>query len=197
MPRIGGSGSCGFVRPTNFTEAEARVLWENAILAPPAWHLPHGWNVSAVGYAVPPIPEGAELKALIGRRWQMLPVHKRELPENVPRRSIWLLRLQRERQAELREFAGPHVGRYNVVGRRVWWQNWEVDDVLWDHGYVPPPARRPATSARSAPTQTMSWSSSSDGRSTARSAPYPPPAWRSTAVVIHDAKGSSSAPPAA
>jgi hypothetical protein len=35
-------GSGGFVRPTNFTEAEARVLWENAILVQPAWHLPHG-----------------------------------------------------------------------------------------------------------------------------------------------------------
>jgi hypothetical protein len=55
-----GSGSGGFVRPTNFTEAEAWVLWENTILVPPAWHLPHGWHVSVAGYAVPPIPEGAE-----------------------------------------------------------------------------------------------------------------------------------------
>jgi hypothetical protein len=149
------------------------------------------------GYAVPPIPEGAELKALIGRRWQMLLVHERELPENAPRRGIWLLRLQREWHAELGEFADPHVGRYNVVGWRVWWQNWEVDDVLREHGYIPPPARHPATSARSAPTQRMSWSSSLDGRSAVRFVPYPPPARCSIAVVIHDAKGSSSAPPAA
>jgi hypothetical protein len=45
------------------------LLWENAILVPPAWHLPHGWNVSMDGYAVPPIPDGAELEGLIGRRW--------------------------------------------------------------------------------------------------------------------------------
>jgi hypothetical protein len=32
MPRKGVSGSAGYIRPTNFTEAEARVLWENAIL---------------------------------------------------------------------------------------------------------------------------------------------------------------------
>jgi hypothetical protein len=117
MPRKGVSG--GFGRPTNFTEVEARVLWENAILIPPAWHLPHGWNVSMAGYAVPPISDGAELKALIGRRWQMLPLHERELPENAPREGIWLPRLQRERHAELREFVGPHIGRYNVIGRRV------------------------------------------------------------------------------
>jgi hypothetical protein len=56
MVHNGGSGGGGFVHPTNFTEAEARALWENAILVPPAWHLPHGWHVSAAGYAVPPIP---------------------------------------------------------------------------------------------------------------------------------------------
>jgi hypothetical protein len=165
MLRKGVSGSDGFVRPTNFTEAEARVLWENAILVPPVWHLPHGWNVSVAGYTAPLIPEGAELKALIARRWQILPMHERELPENAPHQGIWLPRL---RQDELAEFVGPHVGRYNVDGQRVWWQNRDVDDVLREHGYVPPPTRRPSTSARSAPTQTMSWSSFSDGRSAAR-----------------------------
>jgi hypothetical protein len=39
-----------------FTEVEVRVLWENVILVPPVWHLQHGWNVSAAGYAVPSIP---------------------------------------------------------------------------------------------------------------------------------------------
>jgi hypothetical protein len=130
MAHAGGSGSSGFVRPTNFTKADARVLWENVILVPPAWHLPHGWHVSAAGYAVPPISEGTELDDLIGRRWQMLPLHERELPENAPRCGIWLPRLQRERQDELCESVGPYVGRYNVVGRRAWWQNWDVDDVL-------------------------------------------------------------------
>jgi hypothetical protein len=60
----------------------------------------------------------------------MLPMHERDLPENAPRRGIWLARLQRERQEELGEFAMPYVGRYNVVGRRAWWQNHDVDDVL-------------------------------------------------------------------
>jgi hypothetical protein len=67
MGHIGGSGSGGFSRPTNFTEAEMRVMWENAILIPPAWHLPHGRHVSAAGYAIPPIPKGTELGTLIGR----------------------------------------------------------------------------------------------------------------------------------
>jgi hypothetical protein len=68
MSRKGVSGSGGFGRPTNFTEVEARVLWENAILVLLAWHLPHRWNVSMASYTVPPIPDGAELEALIGRR---------------------------------------------------------------------------------------------------------------------------------
>jgi hypothetical protein len=148
----GGSRSGGFVCPTNFTEAQARILWENAILVPPAWHLPHGWHVSAASYVVSPIPKSAELDNLIGRCWQMFLMHERELPENAPRCGIWLPRLERERHAELGEFAGPYVGRYNVIGRRAWWQNWDVDDVLREHGYVPPLVRRPATNARSAPT---------------------------------------------
>jgi hypothetical protein len=67
MPRKGVSGSGGFSRPTNFTEAEARVLWENVILVPPVLHLPHGWNVSATGYAVPLIPEDALASKTTGR----------------------------------------------------------------------------------------------------------------------------------
>jgi hypothetical protein len=96
------------------------VLWENVILVPPAWHLPHGWHLSAAGYAIPPILEDAELDDLIGRRWQMLSLHERGLPENAPRSDIWLPRLQRERQEELGEFAGPYTGRYNVIGRCAW-----------------------------------------------------------------------------
>jgi hypothetical protein len=125
----------------------------------------------------------------------MLLMHGQELPENAPRHSIWLPRLQRERQAKLGEFARPYVGRYNIVGRRACWQNRDFDGVLREHGYVPPPARHPTTSARSTPTPTRSRSSSSDGHSAARSAPYPPPARRSTGVVIRDAAWSSSAPP--
>jgi hypothetical protein len=88
MAHASGSGKGGFSRPTNFTEAEARVLWENAILVPPSLHLPHRWHVSAAAYVVPPIPEGATLDDLIGRRWQMLPLHEPNLPENAPRHGI-------------------------------------------------------------------------------------------------------------
>jgi hypothetical protein len=101
-------------------------------------------------------------------------MHKWELPENASRRGIWLPRLQQERQAEIGEFVEPYVGRYNVVVRRAWWQNRDVDNVLREHDYVPPPARSLATSARSAPMQARSRSSSSDGRSVALSAPNPP-----------------------
>jgi hypothetical protein len=81
----------------------------------------------------------------------MLPLHKRDLLENAPRCGIWLPRLEQVRQEELGEFAGPYTGRYNVVGRRAWWQNCDVDDMLWEHSYVPPVCR-PTPGARSVPT---------------------------------------------
>jgi hypothetical protein len=127
----GGSGGGGFSRQTNFNANEARVLWENG-LVPPPWHLPHGWHVSAAGYTVPPLPEGDALDDLIGWRWQMRPPSELDLSENAPRRSIWLPRLQREWQEEMGEFAGPYASRYILVGRRAYWQNRDIDDVLWE-----------------------------------------------------------------
>jgi hypothetical protein len=112
----GGSGGGGFSHPTNFNADEARALWENGILVPPSWYLPHEWHVSAVGYAILPLSEGGMLDDLIGRRWQMLPPSEWDLPENAPCRGICLSCLQREQQEELGEFAGPYAGRYNIIG---------------------------------------------------------------------------------
>jgi hypothetical protein len=64
----GGSGGSGYYRPMNFNADEAVVLWENSILVPLAWHLPHGWQVSAAGYAVPPLLEGDVLDDIIDHR---------------------------------------------------------------------------------------------------------------------------------
>jgi hypothetical protein len=127
MAHAGGSGGGGFSRPTNFTEAEMRVLWENDIVILPSWHLPHGWHISMVGSAVPPLPEGAALDDLICRWWKVLPLHERDLTENTPRHGIWLPRLQRERHEELGEFTGPYTGRYNIVGR------WRRNDPAGPH----------------------------------------------------------------
>ena len=38
----------------------------------PDHRLPHGWNISAAGYAVPPIPEGDSLRAYINQRRRQL-----------------------------------------------------------------------------------------------------------------------------
>jgi hypothetical protein len=83
-------------------------------------------------------------------------------------RGIWLPRLQRERQEELGKFIGPYTSCYNVIGQRAWWQNRNIDYVLREHEYVPPPPRRPTPGARSALIQTRSRSSSSDGRDVGR-----------------------------
>jgi hypothetical protein len=91
--QAGGSRGSGYYRPMNFNADEATVLWENVILVSLAWHLPHGWHVLAAGYAVPPLPKGDALDDIIDQRRQLLPSVQRNLPENAPRRSIWLLRL--------------------------------------------------------------------------------------------------------
>jgi hypothetical protein len=46
-----GSHSGGYVRPTNLNAEEAQILADNHILVSPVWYLPHGWHVSAGGYA--------------------------------------------------------------------------------------------------------------------------------------------------
>jgi hypothetical protein len=155
------------------------------------------WHVSVAGYAVPPLLEGDALDDLIDRCWQMLPPSERDMPKYASRRRIWLPRLQQERQEELGEFAGPYAGRFNLIVRRAYWQNWDVDDVLREHGYVYaarrsiPPDRRGARSVP-IPTRSATRSSSSDGRSGARSAPYrhrrddPPPPESSTGTPLRD-----------
>jgi hypothetical protein len=53
------------------------------------------------GVRHPALLEGDALDDLIGRYWQMLPLPEGDLPDNAPRRGIWLSRLQPERQEEL------------------------------------------------------------------------------------------------
>jgi hypothetical protein len=93
--------------------------------------------VSASGYAVALILlEGPVLDELIERRWQMLPLANRELPEWAPTRAVWLMILQNEWEAELGQFCGPYHGRFNLVGRRAYWQMRDVNTVLREHGYL-------------------------------------------------------------
>jgi hypothetical protein len=89
----------GYTRPMNFNTEEAQILADNQILVPPAWHLPHGWNVSAGGYAVALIPpNGLLLDDYIERRWEALPLAQRQLLEWAPMHAVWLPILQNERE---------------------------------------------------------------------------------------------------
>jgi hypothetical protein len=59
--------------PVTLKAAGARDL-DNNVLTPSAWHLPHGWHMSASGYIVAPIPlEGSLLDEYIEQRWKALP----------------------------------------------------------------------------------------------------------------------------
>jgi hypothetical protein len=70
-----GSHGGGYSRPTNLNSEHVQILADNQILVLSAWHLPHGWNVSADGYAVAPMPlEGLLLDDYIERRWEALPL---------------------------------------------------------------------------------------------------------------------------
>jgi hypothetical protein len=76
------------------------------------------------------------LDDIIDQLQQLLLPVQHNLPENAPRHSIWLPRLLQELQEELGKFAGPYAGRYNLAGRRDYWRNRDIDDVLREHGYV-------------------------------------------------------------
>jgi hypothetical protein len=68
----GASGSTE-TRVCSLTLEEATVLAENNILVPPDYRLSHSWIISASGYAVPPIPEGAVLQPYIKCRFNAMP----------------------------------------------------------------------------------------------------------------------------
>jgi hypothetical protein len=77
-----GSHGGGYSRPTNLNSEKEQILVDKKILVSPAWHLPHGWNVSADGYAIAPTPpEGPLLDDYIEQRWEALPPVQRDLPE--------------------------------------------------------------------------------------------------------------------
>jgi hypothetical protein len=52
----GSHGGGGYTWPANLNTEEAQILADNNILVPLAWHLSHGWHVSAGGYTVAHIP---------------------------------------------------------------------------------------------------------------------------------------------
>jgi hypothetical protein len=52
---------------------------ENNLLVLPDWRLPHGWNILAGGYAIPPIStEGPPLDAYIVHRQAELSARERD-----------------------------------------------------------------------------------------------------------------------
>lgn len=71
----GGRSGAG-ARKTCLRMAEAAFFYRHRIPVPPGLRLPSGsgWAMSAMGYAVPPVPQGDRLQELIRlRRLQLTP----------------------------------------------------------------------------------------------------------------------------
>jgi hypothetical protein len=64
----------GEYMPHNLNLDEAEVFHRARLLVPLEYRLPHGWHLSNTGYAVPPLPAGAEPRTRIDEcRAQMMP----------------------------------------------------------------------------------------------------------------------------
>jgi hypothetical protein len=76
----GGSGTGG-ERSSQFTLNEAGVLYQHRISVPMNYRPPHGWHLSAVGYAVSPPPsDGPELRSLIEERCLLIEERRAQMP---------------------------------------------------------------------------------------------------------------------
>jgi hypothetical protein len=79
----------------------------------------------------------------------MTPAERSQLgnAQNSPARPR---RFQDERDIELVRSAGRNAGRFNRIGRLVWWQGHDVNATLAEYGYRPrvndDPPRAPSTS---------------------------------------------------
>ena len=125
----GGSGT-GEQRSRQLSLDEADVFFWQRIPVPLEFKLPHGWHLSHAGYAVPPPPNGAEMRSLIEERRARMSPAERRLPKNAPTSPRWRERFEDERSVEITRLAGPGTGRYNTAARRAWWHGRDVDATL-------------------------------------------------------------------
>jgi hypothetical protein len=64
-----GGIDVGEDKPHNLNLDETEVFHRAHLLVPPEYRVPQGWHFSNAVYALPPLPVGAELHAIIGKLW--------------------------------------------------------------------------------------------------------------------------------
>jgi hypothetical protein len=101
-----------------------RITYElirSGFLVPSDCRLPGGWNISARGYPVLPLPRGKELAQLIEERRRALSVEDRTDPSYGPRSDFWQRMLADEQKACVEAFGRPvRLSQYNNIGRHAW-----------------------------------------------------------------------------
>ena len=174
---------------------EAQFIAEHHIPIPPGMRLPHDWATSAMGYAVPPLPDRPEaLRALIRRRRADLSPEQLADPVFALDSPDWPAILAAERQTAIDDHPGRfRPAQWNREWRHDWWGGRNFYGVLREYGFAPrakhvpwvtstaPAAARSDSRGSSSSRSAMSTSSSSSRRA-------PPPA-------IKKEEPSWSAPP--
>jgi hypothetical protein len=107
----------GWSWPRTLNKRPAYELTRSGFMVSPNCRLPDGWNISADGYPVPPLPRRKELTKLTKEHRRALPAEDRADPSYGPKSDWWRLMLADERMARVEAFDGPvRPLQYNKVG---------------------------------------------------------------------------------
>ena len=69
----GNTNGGGNIYRSCLRKGEAAIVAENNLLVPPGMRLPHGWNISRGGLAIPPLPNNdGEWRYAISERRRLL-----------------------------------------------------------------------------------------------------------------------------
>jgi hypothetical protein len=106
------------------------VVFSNLLRATDT-RIPTGWNISAGGLAVPPVPVGARLEALIYQRRDALSEEERADPSFAANSELWPAIFTEERVADVARYVGPYPpDRHNRVEWRTCWRGRTIEGVL-------------------------------------------------------------------
>ena len=130
---------------TCLRKEEAAFFAHHRIHVPPGMHLPSGsgWNLSALGYAVPPLPTGERFTDLVRHRRRQMTPEQRADPDYALNNPNWRPLLEAERAAAVDDHEGTEAPRQNnAAWRRRWWEGRDFYATMREFGWTGPSSGR-------------------------------------------------------
>jgi hypothetical protein len=148
-----GARNNGFGR-RSLHQWEGPLLHAAGYMAPPNFHAPGGWRLSAGGIPILQPPTGAALEAAIDEVLETMSDEQRADPRFYPDNlEAWTAFFRRRYERELAAYDGPFPppARNNAAGRRRWWSApGRTLEFVLEHieGGNDPPLQMPPTLSR-------------------------------------------------